>query len=952
MPRLQPLPLLLLLSGAWPAAGQIAPPSTGGLPAIDQSLRRLGHYQRVLLIAAHPDDEDTELLTVLVRGLGAEAGYLSLNRGEGGQNLIGRELGEELGLLRTEELLAARRLDGARQFFTRAYDFGFSRNVEDTWAHWPRDSVLKDVVRIVRRFRPQVVVSIFSGTPRDGHGQHQAAGWAALEAFRVAGDSDRFPELLDEEGLEAWTPLKLYRSTRFDSAATTLSLDGGLIDPAIGQSFHQIAMRGRSLHRSQDMGQLQRPGPSAVRLALLEDRTGGGAAGLFAGVDTSLGATPFLATLRAEARRRVATALAAYLAQVDSARLLLAPRLAPALRAVLGRAGENLEAARRAALDGAPGGAGRQVQANPRLNGDPFEGEVQRFALARQAAGGVVADGVALEARVAPGDRLPVTASLWNTSQDPAGSWLCLGTTRLRWVLLPDSAPPVPLGGTPRRGACLGVGDDGRLVPEPRRPASLPPGGLATARLEARVPAEADYAAPYFLRAPRVSDLYTWDPQDRLAWGEPFGPAEWWVEGGSGPGGNGALSPREIAYRGNDQGSGEFRLPVTIVPRVDVRLDPESEVWAVGRSGVRNFTVTLTHGSADTTEGRVALQVPDGVSAPPAQPFRLTRKGEQQVFTFRLRLAPRQRAGSYQVQALAVDSRGRTFDVGVRTIDHPHIRPRSYARRASAVIHAADLALPRLRRVAYIRGAADQVPEALQTVGIPLEIIAGADLARATPARWDVIVVGPRAFETDPDLTAQNPRLLAYARAGGTVLVQYQQYAWFLGGYAPYPLTVGSRQPGTPNSATTVTTRRDSARASSPALLGGHDRVTDERAPVRLLEGASALLQAPNRIGPPDWEGWVQERGLYFARTWSPSWTPLLEMHDPGEAPLQGGLLVAKVGSGMFVYTGLSFFRQLPAGVPGAFRLFANLLALGERRSAPAVGRRPSAESLPPVERQ
>ena len=197
---LLPLFTLLLLVSA-PAVAQLEPPSTGGMGALDQDLRRLGANKRVLMIAAHPDDEDTELLTLLVRGMGAEAGYLSLNRGEGGQNLIGDELGETLGLLRTEELLAARRLDGARQFFTRAYDFGFSKSLEDTWAHWPRDSVLKDVVRIVRRFRPQVVVSIFSGTPRDGHGQHQAAGWAAQEAFSIAGDSARFPELLREEGL-------------------------------------------------------------------------------------------------------------------------------------------------------------------------------------------------------------------------------------------------------------------------------------------------------------------------------------------------------------------------------------------------------------------------------------------------------------------------------------------------------------------------------------------------------------------------------------------------------------------------------------------------------------------------------------------------------------------------------------------------------------------------------
>ncbi len=240
------------------------------------------------MIGAHPDDEDTELLTLLTRGQGAEAAYLSLNRGEGGQNLIGPELGQALGMLRTEELLAARRLDGAGQYFTRAYDFGFSKTLDDTWAHWPRDTVLKDVVRIVRRFRPQIIVSIFSGTPRDGHGQHQAAGWAAQEAFRVAGDSSVFPELGTEEGLAAWTPLKFYRSARFDSAATTLTLDGAALDSAVGKTFHQIAMAGRSLHRSQDMGQLQTIGPSLVRLSLVTDRTGRGAFGLWAGVDTSL----------------------------------------------------------------------------------------------------------------------------------------------------------------------------------------------------------------------------------------------------------------------------------------------------------------------------------------------------------------------------------------------------------------------------------------------------------------------------------------------------------------------------------------------------------------------------------------------------------------------------------------------------------------------------------------
>ena len=272
-----------------PAHAQSLGPSTGGIVALDQSLRFLGHTRRVLMIAAHPDDEDTELLTVLARGMGAETAYLALTRGEGGQNLIGNELGPALGVLRTEELLAARTLDGARQYFTRAYDFGFSKSLADTWKFWPADSVLKDVVRTIRRFQPQVIVAVFSGTPRDGHGQHQASGWAAREAFKAAADPGRFPELA-AEGLAPWTAAKLYQSARFDSDTGVATLDGGALDRAVGQSFLQIAMRGRSLHRSQDMGVAQRMGPSAVRIRLVEDRTGAGAE-LFAGIDTSLAAS-------------------------------------------------------------------------------------------------------------------------------------------------------------------------------------------------------------------------------------------------------------------------------------------------------------------------------------------------------------------------------------------------------------------------------------------------------------------------------------------------------------------------------------------------------------------------------------------------------------------------------------------------------------------------------------
>ena len=912
-------------------AAQLEPPSSGGLVALDQSLRPLARYQRVLMIAAHPDDEDTELLTLVTRGLGAEAAYLSLTRGEGGQNLIGAELGPGLGLLRTEELLAARRLDGARQYFTRAYDFGFSKTLDDTWAHWPRDSVLKDVVRIVRRFRPQVIVSVFSGTPRDGHGQHQAAGWAAQEAFRVAGDPDAFPELA-REALAPWTPLKLYRSTRFDSTATTLRLPSGGLDPAVGQSYLQIAMRGRSLHRSQDMGQLQRLGPSEVRMQLLEDRTGRGADGLFAGLDTSLAGMPLVQAGKGAQRQAAEARLATYAARIDSARLRVAPAERADLRALLQRAGEDLSAARKAVLTALPGNRGDRVNLDPLLQGDPFEGEFRRLWTARLRAQELLGDATSDDERVVPGQQVGVTLSLWNPGSDPSRGWLCLG--QVAWdFTLGEGSGGTSLPRSERRGACAAYDAGGnRFEAAVNATGTLPPGGFVTARGSMTVPMTADYSVPYFLRAPRDGDLYTWDEDSWRAWGEPFEePAVWQQALLAGPEPQ-PWNATELTFRGNDQALGEFRRPVVVVPRVDVAVTPEEEVWPLG-SGARTITVTLTHGARDTTSGQLTLQVPRGWAAPAPVAFRLTREDERRVVTFPLRAPAGVRPGRYEVAAVALDEHGRAYDVGMQRMAHPHVHPRTWSRRAVATLHVAALALPRLRAVAYLRGAADRVPEALRDVGVPLTLVTGADLGRGDLRRFDVIVIGPRAFETDPDLPRNNAALLAYARAGGTVLVQYQQYGYFLGDYAPFDLTVGSRPPGQPNAAATATTRESATRVATTALLGGHDRVTDETAEVRIVDAASPVVLRPNRLGAADWEDWVQERGLYFARTWENHWRPVLSMHDPGESALQGGLLVAAVGRGTYVYTGLSFFRQLPAGVPGAFRLFANLLALGERRT-------------------
>ncbi len=817
-----------------PLAAQLGPPGTGGLVTIDQALRRLGPVRRVLMIGAHPDDEDTELLTILTRGIGAEAAYLSLNRGEGGQNLIGNELGEDLGLLRTEELMGARTVDGARQFFTRAYDFGFTKTLDETWRFWPRDSLLKDVVRVIRAFRPQVIVSVFSGTPRDGHGQHQAAGWLARRAFDAAADPALFPD-----AGAPWTPARLYRSTRFDTAATTLRLAGGRLDPALGSSFHQLAMEGRSLHRSQDMGQLQEIGPSTVRLALLEDRApgGGGNDGIFDGIETRLDGN------RAEADR--------YRARIDSARALVNPETLPALAAMLDRARQDL-----AALSDGP---------HPVAVADQLGHLDQAIFAAR----GLVVDALAPDAGLVAGQAVDITVSVWNTGDSAA-------TVRMELQSRVADNPPAWSRGA---AGC----------------ATIAAGTVRRESFHVVIPPTARPTSPSWLDQPRNGALY---PTARAQFPRDPPLLEAHVTRcGAVP----ASAVREVVYRTRDQSRGEVRTPLRVVPRVEVALDPAVEIWSSTRPVTHTFTVTLTRRAPDPVRGTVGLELPAGWPAVEPRPFSLTEPGERESWAFQVTQPPGVSEADVTVRAWARDTAGRRYDLGIRTVDYPHIRSRAHAVPAAAEIHVAPIAFPRLSRVGYVRGAADRVPEALRSVGLPVEMLDREALERGDLSRYDAIIVGSRAYETDTALVENNPRLLGYVRAGGLLIVQYQQYPFFDGHYAPYPMTLASP----------------------------HDRVTDETARVEVLPGGRRLLAAPNRIGDADWDGWVQERGLYFAHSWDDAYTPALELHDPGEPPLRGGLLVAPVGKGTWVYTGLSFFRELPAGVTGAMRLFANLLGLG-----------------------
>lgn len=840
--------------------------------ALDRLLQRLAVHKRLLVVGAHPDDEDNRLLTLASRKMGAEVAYLSLTRGEGGQNLLGTELGVPLGLLRTQELVAARRIDGGRQYFTRAYDFGYTRSLEETLQLWPKEVLEEDALRVVARFRPQIVNVVFSGTPRDGHGQHQASGLIGKALPSL--DSSAYPALA-REGTPPWKIAAVWRSTYFDPDAASLVLPTGVVDPLTGRSFHQIAMASRSNHRSQDMGALQPPGPNETRVAWVQGAGGPGAKDLFEGIDTRLtaiaaGVGDAARRARMEERLRKAEALA-----ID-ARAKLAPATLPSAALPIAQALAELRAAR--ALVPA-GGSGTEANTAAFLD--------EKIALAETAlatAAEVTVDALADRETVGPGDPLEVRVGVWNAGAQP----VTVESVRLE---SPDGWTAIPLppgegkgeaGITPRPVAANALGEWIRKASPPASP-----------------------TIPYFLRKPMQGALYDWSETPPEVRGEPFQPPALSAVVRLSIGGTPVALSREVVHRFRDQAFGEIRRPVRAVSAVEVAVEPDRIVWPAAQKGVKRLEVTLTGNSSKPLSGRVEVEPPAGWPAVAPVPFTLESRGDRRFLDVTLRPPQPFTAGRGTFRVSAVLADGTRFASSVRVLDYPHVPATPIPEESAVEVVAADIRLPAVKRVGYVRGASDRVPEALAAIGVPLEVLGPKELATGDLSRYDALVIGSRAYETEPALARANGRVLDYARAGGLVLVQYQQYQFVEGKFAPYPIEI-----------------------TRP-----HGRVTDENAPVRILDPGSPAFQAPNRIAESDWAGWVQERGLYFPAKWDPAYTPLLAMADPGQPEQQGSLLVAKLEKGTYVYTGLAFFRQLPAGAPGAYRLFANLLGLGVRQA-------------------
>ena len=815
-------------------------PSSRLVTPILQELRAFRELGSVLYVAAHPDDENTQLITYLARGRGYRTGYLSLTRGDGGQNESGPEFGEKLGLARTWELLAARQLDGGHQFFTRALDFGYSKDVNETLRIWDRQQVLADVVRVIRQFRPDVVITRFSPTPSSTHGHHTASSVLALEAFKLAGDPTAFPEQLAPStgGLTPWQPKRiLHNNTPYNSQlnansalyAAALKLEVAGTDPSSGEAFGAIANRSRAMHITQGFGSLATAQVRSSRLETFELLAGERAAtDLLDGVDVSWSRYPDGAAVGTLIDTTIADFNPADPTASVAALLTLRKRLA--------------------AWPADPVLTAKRTQLDHLL----------------QACLGLAIETVSPQAEVTPGEILALTHR----------ATLRSGGAAVRWVSIryPSLNTELAVGTTLSVGATL------------------------TREAQSTLPKSAPPSQPYWLRAEGTAGMSVVDDAELI--GRPVNPPAFPVEFVFEIAGQTLSVSDEPIQIVAAASAAQARRPLVVVAPVALAFADEVALFAPHS---RQPTVIEVTAARANTAGTLRLELPSGWQAAPAtHSFHLTNAGDKIQLTFTL-TAPAHPATA-SVRAVA-DLDGESYDHQRIAIRYPHLPVLLLQPTARLQVVALDLAI-RGRKVGYLPGAGDNTSAALQQMGYAVTLLTGADLTPEKLRDLDAVVIGVRAFNERTDLAAHLSGLFAYSAAGGTVIAQYNRPNGLkTPTLAPYALSI---------------------KGDAPSF-----RVTDENAVVTFLAPNHPALTTPNRLSPADFTGWVQERGAYFPSTWDQAkFTPLFAMHDPGEAPLTSSVLVAPYGQGYFVYTSLAFFRQLPAGVPGAYRLFANLVSL------------------------
>jgi len=802
-----------------------------GEAEIRQRLDRLATLGRVMMIAAHPDDENTALLAYFARGRHMRTAYLSLTRGEGGQNLLGSEQGAALGVIRTEELLAARKIDGAEQYFTRAIDFGFSKTAADTFAHWPRDQVLGDIVWDIRRFRPDVIILRFSGTPRDGHGQHQVSAILGKEAFSAAADPSRYPEQL-KRGVEPWQAKRLmYNVIAFtaeqekeaEKMADRIVIDVGQYNPELGFSYAEIAGMSRSEHRSQGMGAPEFKGSQKQYLVTIAGDKA--THDVFDGIDTTWNRLPggeAVAKAVDEARQSFDPAHPEQLLKpLTGIRPMIAPMASPLAR-------EKLKELDETVADCA----------------------------------GLWMDAAADKAWVAPGGSFKVDATA--LVREPAQAAIVgLSFTGMQQAPAPDIAAAVLENNQPSRYV-------------------IPVG----------VPEGESYSQPYWLVKPPEGWLYS-VPDPKMI-GDPENPPVLEAHFHMKVAGAEITFDRPVEYRYIDHLYGERTRPLAIVPPVGIEMPRDAIVF--GNSNSRRVEIPL-NANTGRPSGELRIEAPESWRVEPSS------RSFESAGTLPFEIAPPPSDSQGKLRAVAAVD-GKQIGVATQVISYPHIPVETLFPPAATKLVRADIRVL-AHNVGYVMGAGDDEPDAIRQMGCTVTLLSPDDLASGDLSHYDAIVTGVRAWNVRPDLRANAQRLFDYVQNGGALIVQYNVVEGgpfggdpsLLEHMGPYPITID------------------------------RDRVTDTNAPVTFPNPQNPLLHVPNQITAKDFEGWVQERGLNFASEWDPKYESVLESHDPGEEPHPGGELYTRYGKGAYIFTAYSWFRELPAGVPGAYRLFANMLS-------------------------
>ena len=877
-------------------------PQETGAAGLKLMLRRLQTIGRLMQTTAHPDDEDGGMLTLEARGKGVSTLLMTLNRGEGGQNKLGSNLFDALGVLRTLELLASDRYYGVEQRFSRVADFGYSKTPEETFQKWQgHDIPLGDMVRVIRTFRPDVLVARFSGTDRDGHGHHQASAILTREAFRAAADPKRFPEQI-KEGLEPWQPKKLYignvcgfGAMTCDADKYTLRLNTGAVDPVLGVSYIQFAMQGLRHQLSQGAANWTvEPGDRYTYYKLVDavvesakDKDGHEQS-FFDGIDTSL---PGLASRLGDEEKK-------------------APWLRGELSTIAAKIDEAAAAAEKDQLSAlAPLGQayGMAIRTYNKILGSELS------APARKDFQVTLLLGLANELEQAK--TLAEGASLHVVVDAPVGA-------------TPDDAFMAVPGQTFEVTARLSSARP--LLPSPTLASvihlELPPGWSsevmtqesfetsAVMRFKVSISPTAQVTRPYWHRNdPEREALNVVD--DARYTGLPFPPPP--VRAVALIGGSPATVVSAVCMVQYKDGSGAIaERPLAVAPAFSVLLDPGEQV--ISRedgpqpavkvdvsSNLDSNTLQTTPRAGDLTKDEGVLRVdgPEGWRIEPAEkPLEFHEHGERQSADFVVHPGNRTE-GRKEIRA-SLKSGHLRYEEGYSVVTREDLGTFYYYQPAVQHVSVVDVKVPKDFKVGYVMGAGDEIPTVLQQIGMDLTLIPAEKLAAEDLSRYRTIVLGIRAYDTQKAVIANNKRLLDYVQAGGRLVVQYNTLGYTAsagdfnaGKFTPYPATL--------------------SRA----------RVSVEEAPVVMLDPANPIFHSPNDITEKDFAGWVQERGLYFMSQWDSNFIPLLESHDPGEAPQKGGLLVAHYGKGTYIYTGYAFFRQLPAGVPGAVRLFVNLVS-------------------------